>query len=169
MRTSVEFEIADNDARGAEFVGAAEQGAEAGEEFAEFKWLREVIVGAGIEAFDSVVNTVFRREHQDGRALAAGTYGFADGEPVDAGNHDVEDDQIVIVDFGLVDGVVSVLDGIDGVGLFAQTFGHESCDARVVFDEEKSHARIIRQIFTGQTSGVFCGTVLIWCVGGFVA
>jgi hypothetical protein len=46
LRSGVEFEIADDDARGAEFVGAAEQGAQAGEEFAEFEGLGEVIVGA---------------------------------------------------------------------------------------------------------------------------
>jgi len=161
LLSGVEFEIADYDTWGTEFVGAAEEGAEAGEEFAEFEWLGEVIVGAGIETFDAVVDAVFRGEHKNWRALAACADGFADGETVQAGDHDVEDDQIVIVDFGLVDGVVSVLHSVDGVGLFAQTFGHESCDARVVFDEEKSHARIIRQFFAGQTSGVFCGIVQI--------
>ena len=51
--------------------------------------------------------------------------------------------------------MLTAKDGVDGVGLFAESFGHESCDARVVFDEEKSHARIIRQFFARQTSGVF--------------
>ncbi len=92
MRAGIEFEIADDDSRGTEFVGAAKKGAQAGEEFAEFEGLGEVIVGAGIEAFDAVVNAVFRGEHQNGSALAAGANGFADGETVHAGDHDVEDD-----------------------------------------------------------------------------
>ena len=59
--------------------------------------LDDVVVGAGVEAGDFVAERVARGQHQDGRARLRGPHAPTDLEAVEAGQHDVEQEQSGIV------------------------------------------------------------------------
>src|SRR5215831_5230405 len=145
LRGGVEDQVSYNNLRGKQFVRAAQKSSEAREEFAKLKGLCQVVVGTGIEAGNAVFDGIASRQHEDGHALSERANGTTGRETVAAGNHYVEDDQVIVINFDLIDGVVSVGHNIDGVGLLLETFGDKTGDTRVVFDQQKSHGRIIRQ------------------------
>src|ERR1700738_3022009 len=72
LRGSVQGEIANNDLWRTQIVGAPEQCAETGKELAKFKRFSEVVVGAGVETFDAVIDAVSSRQHENGSAFACG-------------------------------------------------------------------------------------------------
>ena len=53
--------------------------------------------------------------------------------------HEVEDDQVVLVDRGLVERLFAVARHIHGVGLLAQALGDEGRHARFVFHQQNPH------------------------------
>src|SRR5439155_26705468 len=72
---------------------APKQGAHAGHQLVGIEGLDHVVVGPTVEAADFVDGLVTCRKHQDGdHALAPNR--AADLEPVEAGHHDVKDDQV---------------------------------------------------------------------------
>ena len=76
-------------------AGAAEQRPQSGQEHDERERLGEVVVGAGVERLGVVVLAVLRGQHQDRRPVAAVAELLAHPVPVDAGQHDVEHDDVV--------------------------------------------------------------------------
>jgi hypothetical protein len=74
-------------------AGAIEDRANAREELARMEGLRNVIVGAHLEADDAVHILAARREHEHGDA-ALGAQLAAKREPVDARHHEVEHDEV---------------------------------------------------------------------------
>ena len=71
---------------------AAEDALDAGDELARVERLRQVVVGADLEADDLVDVLVAGGQHQD-RHVGGLADAPADLEPVDVGQHQVEDDQ----------------------------------------------------------------------------
>jgi hypothetical protein len=47
--------------------------------------------------------------------------------------HDVENDQVVFIDSGAIEGLRAVAGDIDGIGLLTQSFRDEVGDSRFVF------------------------------------
>jgi hypothetical protein len=47
--------------------------------------------------------------------------------------HDVENDQVVFIDGGAVQGLGAIAGDIDGIGLLTQSLRNEACDSRFVF------------------------------------
>ncbi len=76
-------------------AGAPQQRSHAGQQLAQRERLDEVVVGAGVEAGDAVVDLLARGQHQHGRAVAAVAQPAADLEAVDVGHRDVEDHGVV--------------------------------------------------------------------------
>ncbi len=64
-----------------------------------------------------------------------------DGPAVEAGEHDVEDDGVVVGLEGAVEALLAVGGGVDGVALFAEGVGEGGTEVGVVFDEEHFHER----------------------------
>ena len=64
------------------------------DQFGEHEWLRQVIVRAGVQAFDSFIDFSSRGEQQDGCQDVARTQLTHDAQPVASGQHDVKDDHI---------------------------------------------------------------------------
>jgi hypothetical protein len=54
--------------------------------------------------------------------------------PVPNREHDIENDQVVFVDGGAVEGLAAIAGDIDGIGLLTQPFRDEARDSRFVFD-----------------------------------
>jgi Stage II sporulation protein E (SpoIIE) len=145
LRGCVQDEVGNDNFGGAELTRAAQQRAKTREQFAELERLGEVIVGAVIEAGDAVLDCIARSQHQNGHALTRFSKLAANFKTVAARNHHVEDHQVVSIDRGLIKRIVAGVGNIDGIRLFAQALGHETRDARIVFDKKQPHASIIRQ------------------------
>ncbi len=71
---------------------AAEEGFEADEEDIQVEGLGEVVIGAGLDAFEDVLGAGARGEHEDGGVAASVAEGAGDGEAVGSGEHAVEED-----------------------------------------------------------------------------
>ena len=158
LRGGIERQVSHHDLRGAEFRGPAQEGTKTGEQFAKFEGFGEVVVGAGIEAGDAVFDGIARGEHENRHALIQRTNGAADLKAIFPGNHHVENNEVIVVDFDLIQGVGAGGGHVDGVGLLLQTASDETHDAGIVFDEEQSHGSIIRQIESAEGGGDRGGT-----------
>ena len=79
---------------GGPLLGAAQDRADAQGELARAERLDDVVVGADLETGDPVLLLAARGEHDDGQVGALGPQPSADLEAVDAGQHEVEDDEV---------------------------------------------------------------------------
>ena len=60
-------------------------------------------------------------------------------EAVDARQHDIEDDGVVVGDRGLVQGVLAVSGDVDRIRLLAQPFGEHLRGSRLILDQQHPH------------------------------
>ena len=146
----VEAEFADDDFLGRRggFGGdggveraAAEDGAEAGQEFAGGKCFREIVVGADFEADDAVGLVAAGGEHEDGDGgfLADA---FQDFEAVHAGEHNVEDERVPRGSGGggAFDALGAGVDGGDVEAKRLEVGGDEATEFFVVVDHQQARA-----------------------------
>ncbi len=120
--------------------GAPAEGPEPGQQLFEIEGLDEVIVSPGIEAGYAVVHGVAGGQNENGPAVTAGAGFAAHGIAVFAGQHQVEDDEVVGVDGGQVDRLLAIAGDIHGVSLLAQTAGDEARYPFFVFHQKYAHA-----------------------------
>ena len=117
---AVEDEVADLDAFGFEGGITAGEGAQAGEEFRNSERLDEIVVGTRVEALYFVLCGVFGGEHDDRRVETGFAEAFADFEPGDAGEHDVEDEDVVVLGEGEVEAGFSIVGDVGVVAVLPQ-------------------------------------------------
>lgn len=100
----------------------------------------QVVVGPGAEALQAVIQLVAGGEH-DHRCIAAGVFAqaLAQGVAIDAGQHDVEHDQVVVFGGGQVQAGQAILGAVDGVALHAQVVGQVGQNIAVVFNQKNAH------------------------------
>jgi len=95
--------------------------------------------GPRVEACNPVFDRVAGREHQDGHAGACRAQLPADCEPVFARQHDIEDDQVVVIEVGPLQRFLAVHHDINSVSVFAQPFGEHLGGARFIFNQKNTH------------------------------
>ena len=134
--------------RGLEPGGAAQHGLESDEEDFKVEGLGEVVVRAGVEAFEDILGVGARGEHEDGEVKLLRTQSADDLKAVLAGEHDVEQDGAEVV-FGFE----QIEEGFGAVGEMtgAIAFGFEVEEQALgevffVFDED-DEGRVHRQCF----------------------
>jgi hypothetical protein len=81
-----------------------------------------------------------RGQHEDGDAGPGGAQFAANRPSILAREHHIQDEEIVLVDRGQVDGLVAIGGDIDGVGLLAQAPGDEAGDPGFVLHQQNAHA-----------------------------
>src|SRR5205823_2567367 len=93
----VDLQVVDAEQRAFDGVRAADQGAEAGEQFLQLERLGQVVVGAEVEALDLVLDAAAGGEDEDvGRqGLRAAAPLLQQRQAVLFGQHQVEDDDVV--------------------------------------------------------------------------
>ena len=140
MRQPVEFQIAGAvDRLGLARTGAAAQHLDAGEQFREGVGLGQVVVAAGAQAGDAVVDLAERRQDQHRRGIAARAQRGNQRKPVAARQHAVDDHDVVFARIGERETGLSVACHVDivaglGKGLL-KIFG----SLAVVFDNQNLH------------------------------
>lgn len=117
----------------------AAEGTHACRQLAEREGLRQVVVGADLQALDAVADVTGGREHQHARGHAEFDDLAADVVTVDEGEVAVEDDHVVVVDADALQGGRTVVHDVDGHGLPAQSGGHRIGEQLLVLDDEYAH------------------------------
>ena len=108
--------------------------------------LDEVVVGAQFQPLDPVGHLVAGAQEQN-RRLAQLPDAAQHIPAVDAGQHHVEQDQVVLPGGGQVQALDAVSGHIDHVGMFGQTLAHVGGSLGFVFDDQDSHGRMGRDGF----------------------
>ena len=135
---AIEREVGDLEALG-RGLSAAQEGADAGEEFDEGEGLDEVIVGALFEAFDAIVESAAGAENQHRRADLAIANFLEHLEAVHIGKHAVQNHQVVVGGVNQIERGAAGQSGIDGVSGAFQPAAQKIGDAFFVLDHENSH------------------------------
>ena len=117
---------------------AAEQDFDASEELGEFEGLGDVIVGAELEADYFIDGEAARGQHEDGEFEALLAELAADFEAIDAGERNVEQDQIEGLGGGALDGKLAGGGVIDGVAFGCEPVGQRHRERGLIFHYENS-------------------------------
>ena len=143
MRIGVERQVADHQRGRAAGRAPAQQRPQAGQQLLALEGLDQVIVGAGVEAFDAGIHGVARGEDEDGH-VAALAQGTGDIHAVDLGQTEVEDDEVGVEGVGLGEGHVAVVGDADLVALHPQRALQRLGNLGVVLDhEDPGWARVV--------------------------
>ena len=120
MRQAVELEIADPvDGLGVLGAGAAVQHLDAGEQLGKGVGLGQIVVAAGAQAGDAVVDLAERRQDQHRRGVAARAQPGDHRQAVAARQHAVDDHHVVVAAVGQREAAVAVggdMRGVAGLG-----------------------------------------------------
>ncbi|MNG07588.1 hypothetical protein D3C84_908980 [compost metagenome] len=105
-------------------------------QFRQGKRLDQVIIGARLEALQTVVQLIAGREH-DHRRFAPGIFAqaLAQGIAIDAGQHDIEHDQVVMLGGRQMQARQTILRAIHGIAFESQVIGQVGQDIAVVFNQ----------------------------------
>ena len=133
-------EVGDAHQVGGRQVAPADHGAQSGQQLLEGERLDQVVVRAQVEASDAIGELVTRAENQDRRLRPARAQAAQDGQAVDLGEHDVEQDRVVRVGLGKGQPLFAVARGVDGVAGFAQPLGQRARQRLEVLDQKHPHA-----------------------------
>ena len=136
-------------------AGAAEDGGDAGGEFFGAEGFGEIVVGAGVEAEDAVLLGTAGGEHDDGNGGAAAELG-EDFEAVEAGEHDVEEDEIEGVFRSAGEAGGTVVDGVEGIAGALEEFGDELTETDVIVNDQNRCALGLF-LFHAAFSSTACG------------
>jgi hypothetical protein len=136
----VQLQIVDLDDWSLDLVSTAHQGAEPGQQLFQLERLGKVVIGAEIEAPDLVLNAAPRRQDQHMRAQSFLTPFFEQRQTVLFGEHEVENDDVVLRGLGLEVALLAIVSNIDGEVLFLQALLECSYKRAMVFNEENTHA-----------------------------
>jgi len=120
MAAGIDDEVRDGELARKDVAAPPDECAKAREQLAEVEGFGEVVVGAGVQAGDPVLDGVARREHEDGRVDAFVSDLSADLEAIHFGEDDVEDDGVVVVDGREEESFRPVGGVVDGVGRLAE-------------------------------------------------
>lgn len=115
--------------------GAADDGADAGEQLARGEGLGDVVVGAGLEAEDAVGLLVAGGQHEHGQVGARAQLP-AHREAVEVGEHEVEEDGVVGGSQRLLQAGEAVVFAVDGDAVAGEVLRGQLREAEVVLDEE---------------------------------
>ena len=136
----IEAQVADLEHGRTLAVAAARERAQAREQLGERERLDEVVVGAGVEARDAVVDGVARREHQHGRPDTARAQAATGLEAVDPRQHHVQDDRVVVGALRHPERLFPVLGDVHRKSLLGQAASDQARHPEFILDNEGPHA-----------------------------
>src|SRR6478672_442068 len=139
----IDDEVGDGELGLKDVAAAPDESAEPREELAEVEGLGEIVVGAGVEAGDLVVDGIARREHEDGHVDAFSSDLSADLETVHFGQDDVEHDRVVVVDSREKERFRPVRRVVDRVRRLAKPPGDRFAQLSVVLGKQNPHGRTL--------------------------
>src|SRR5437660_2068482 len=143
-RQQIEDQVRDGQRRRLRRAGsAAHERLHAREQLGERERLGEVIVAAGLQAADAIVDRAPRAQNEHRRRHAAPPQLFDERQAVALRQHQVDDCGVVRLIERRDQARSAIREMVDGEPGFAQSARDELGDGRVVFDEQSTHDRII--------------------------
>ena len=142
VRLGVEREVGVAQHLGAA-VDAPQQGAQPRPQLAQREGLDQVVVRAGVEALDTVVDRVARGEHQHRGAVAGLAHAPADLEAVEAGHADVEHDGVGRRRGQPVERLGAICGQLDVIAFERKCALQRGAHGRLVVDNQDPHFRSI--------------------------
>ena len=137
MAGLVEHEVGEAEHVARQVAGrAAEDRLDARDDLGEAERLRHVVVAAGAERLDLVLGRVLRGQEEHRALEAARAEPPADLDPLDVGEHPVEDDQVGLGARDRGERVAAVVRLLDLVALVAESGRDRVDDRRLVVDDE---------------------------------
>ncbi len=121
------------------FGTPANEGVYAGDQLSEIERLDQIVIGAPVEAFDSVIDGILGRQHDDGRVFPLLTQLLDRLKAIDAGQHDVDDETVVVGGSALGQALFTVVGAVDGEPVFAEAFGENLDEVLVILDDQNFH------------------------------
>ena len=119
--------------------GAAHDRAQARQQFLHAEGLRQVIVGAGVDAVDALGPTATRGQDQHRHGAAVGAPALEHGEAIHARQAEIEDDGAVVLGVAQEPGFFAVARGLDHIAGGLQRALDVGRDPPVVFDKQQAH------------------------------
>ncbi len=136
----IEFEVGQLQGGLLQLLAApAQQGAHPGEQFDEGERLHQVIVGALFEAAHAVLYGIAGGQEQHRYGHPGVAHAAQDLPAVTAGQHDVEDQQVVVAAQGQLLALVAIVAQVDGEACLGEPLAQVLADARFVFDDQQFH------------------------------
>jgi hypothetical protein len=139
VRRGIEPEVADREDRGPLDGATSGDRAQTGQQLVEREGLREVIVRPAVEPCDAVLDRIAGREHQHRSPYAAVTQPATGLEAIQARQHDVEYDRVVLRRLRHPEGVLAADGDVGGEPLLSQAAADEHGHLHVVLDDQHSH------------------------------
>lgn len=121
----------------------AQEGADAGKEFLAAEGFDQVIVGAEVEAADAILDAASGGEDEDGAVEAESPQVTAEGEAVEAGEHEIEKDQVGLAVGGEGEASLAVGGGEDAVAVPGEAVVEHGAHGRFVLDDEDAFPRAV--------------------------
>ncbi len=125
---------------------AAQQRPHAGEQLLAFERLDEVVVGAHVQALDARLQRVAGGEHQDRRVVAVVAQALGDVDAVQAGQAEVQHDDVRQERVRLIEPAHAVGGKLDLIALEPQRALEDLGDLLVVFDDEHANGTAVASI-----------------------
>ena len=119
--------------------GATNQRLDPGQQFGKRERLREIVVAAGLEPADPIVDGALRAQEKDGRRLARGPEAFDQADAVELGQHHVDDGGVVVRRLDERQARLAVGGMIDRIPRLLQAAGDERGNLGIIFDDEDAH------------------------------
>ena len=156
MGCGVEAKVADLDHDRPLTGGSAGERAQPREQLLERERLHQVVVGAGVEPFDAIIDCVASRQHQHRRPHILVAQSPANVEAVQAGQHHVEDDCVVRRRLRHPQPFFATPCGVGDVAFLAETAYEQLGELRLVLHDQHTHVRIVLAACQPRASRIQC-------------
>ena len=111
------------------------------------KGFAQIVVGPSVEPLHPVLDRVTGGKHQHRHRRTASSQVLADLDSVAPRQHYIQNDEVVIVDAGLVECGLSVARDVDSIGVFAKSFRENLGCIGLVFHQQYPHESSQAQLF----------------------
>ena len=122
-------------------LGAADDRLDAGDQLAPVERLGQEVVGAEAQALDLVVELAEAREDQDRRAHPRGAQPAQHLVAVDVRQHQIEDDDVVVVELADLQPVLAEIGRVDDEVFLAQHHFDAGGRCGIVLDQQNTHRK----------------------------
>lgn len=120
-------------------MGAADQGADTGDQLRQAEWFGHIVVRTDIEAGNGVFHAAACRQHQHGQAHFPVTQSLHEGQSIDIRQTDVYHGQIKILFAEMAFSTCGVSCHIHGIARVGQSLFDAACHQRIIFDNQNTH------------------------------
>ena len=118
------------------FAGAAQERPDPRQQFVGAERFDQIIIRAGVESFDAVVNLPLGGEHENGHRVGQAAQFGADGITVQARHHDVEQDEVGVLLDGALEAGFAFGGGEDAVAFGLETILQCGAHRQLVLDDQ---------------------------------